>query len=94
MRRARSRFVSPGNLHVVGVHDAVDEAEPHPARNQRRLAPDDFVEEPPVRLPGVSRTGKMPLESVVGQFPDAVPVISGVKILERSDTDMALGNPG
>ena len=83
-----------GDRHVVGVHHAVDEADQHPLRDQRRLGGDDRLEEREVRVLGVGGLGVVPGDRVVGEPAQQVGVAGGAGVLEAADPQVAARDPG
>jgi hypothetical protein len=82
-----------GEGHVVGVHDAVDEADLEPFRNQGGLAVDDGAEEVDDR--GVGRDFRVvALAEVVGEGGEGRGVAMGGGPLEGADADVAGGDAG
>ena len=76
----RARPVVDGlarDRHVVGVHHAVDEADEHPLRDQRRLGGDDRLEQREVGLLGVGGGRVVPGDRVVGEAAQQVDVAGG-----------------
>ena len=74
---------------VVGVHDAVDEADQEPARDQVGLARDHAVQKGMVGTVGMCQIGVVPADHMIRQPPYALRIATHRKILERSDTNVA-----
>jgi hypothetical protein len=72
----------------------VDEADEHPARDQRRLDFRDGVEEGDVGLVGVGGVGMMAGDGVIGEATQQIDVLTQRGVLERSDAQMARRDPG
>src|ERR1700680_3257434 len=80
--------------HVVGVHDAMNEADEHPLRYKRCLARDHQVEEGAVPVRGVSRLWVMPRDDVISEAPDRIQIPARREELEGADTDVARRDAG
>ena len=80
--------------HVVGVHHAVDEADLHPARDERRLARRDRLEECEIRPWRGDELRIMPLDHVIGEQPQRLSILPCREILECADADVAGGDAG
>ena len=74
---------------VVGVHDAVDEADQQPACDQISLPCDHAVQKGMIRAVGMRQIGVVPADHVIRQPPHALGIATRRKILERSDTNVA-----
>ena len=88
----RARAVVDGlarDRHVVGVHHAVDEADAHPFRDQRRLALRDRFQHCKRRHLCIARFRVVPRDHVVQQLAHAVVIAARGEVLERSDSHMA-----
>jgi len=72
--------------HVVRIHNAVNEAQVHPARHQLRLALHEAAEQFEIRRLHGPAVGVMTLDRVIGQGPDTVDVIASGEILEGTNT--------
>ncbi len=87
-----------GDGHVVGVHDAVDEAEGHPVGDERGLAGDDRGEEGTDGRGGFGGVGVVAGDGVVGEdaevFDVGLAVLRAEEVLEGSDADVAGGDAG
>src|SRR6056297_2171701 len=79
-----------GHARIVRVHDAVDEADTHPARDELRLRSDDRLQEIQRRL----RLGVVARDDVIGKRAQRLVVPAHGEILERADADVARGDPG
>ena len=79
---------------VVGVHDAVDEADQQPARDQFGLARDHALQQRVIGALGVGRLRVVPGDDVIGQPPHALGIAARGEILEGSDPDVAGGDAG
>ena len=71
-----------GDGGVVGVHDAVDEAEEHPLGDQFGVTQDDAGEECTIGGGGVLCFWIVAGEGVIGQRPEAFEVVFGEEVLE------------
>ena len=80
--------------HVVGVHHAVHEPDQHPAGDERGLRLDHRLEEGDIRLLRVGGSGLVAGDGVVGEPPEQCHVAVHGDVLERSDSQMAAGDPG
>ena len=74
--------------HVVGVHDAVNEADEQPLRDQLSLTRDHQVEEGAVGVRGVKRFGVMPRDDVISEALNCIHIPARREELEGTDTDM------
>ena len=83
-----------GQEHVVGVHDAVDEADAEPAGHEIGLRTDNRIEKRKGRIVRLARSRPMPVDDMVGQKAQRLGVPAHVEILEGADADMACRNPG
>jgi hypothetical protein len=83
-----------GDRHVVGVHDAVHEADQHPPRDQLGLRRDDRLEQGQVRPLRLRRTRVVPADRVVGEASQEVDVTQRAGVLEAADPQVAAGHPG
>jgi hypothetical protein len=81
--------MSRRDRHVVRVHDAVDEADVHPGRDERGLGLDHGLEERQVRALGVTGVRVVAGDRVVGQAPQEVRVALRRRVLERADAQVA-----
>ncbi len=79
---------------VVGVHDAVDEADQQPARDQIGLSRDHALQQRVIGALGCSRIRIVPGDDVIGEPPHALGIAARREILEGSDPDVAGGDPG
>ena len=79
---------------VIRVHDAVDEAEAQPLRDQSRLGIDHRIEERNVRVICFGGGGVVARDGIVGEGAKRVIVLLGGEVLERPDADMARGHAG
>jgi hypothetical protein len=78
--------------HVVGVHDAVDEAHAHPARDQLGLAFAHRPQQPQIGV-AIGRDGRrMSCDRVVGQLAQQGLVAARGRELEGADPKMAGGH--
>ena len=75
--------------HVVGVHDAVDEADKQPLRDQLCLARDHQVKEGAAGVRGVNRFGVMPRDDVISEALNRIHIPARREELEGTDTDVA-----
>ena len=75
--------------HVVGVHDAVDEADVHPLRDQHRLALGDALEQGEEAARRADEIGVVTGDRVLGELAHALGIAAGGEELERADTDVA-----
>jgi len=75
--------------HVVGVHDAMNEADEQPPCYQRCLARDHQVGECAVPVSGVNRLWVMPRDDVISEAPDRIQIPVRREELEGADTDVA-----
>ena len=80
--------------HVVGVHDAMNEADEQPLRYKRCLARDHQVEEGAVPVRGVNRLWVMPRDDVISEAPDRIQIPARREELEGADTDVARRDAG
>src|SRR5207302_5756798 len=80
--------------HVVGVHDAMNEADELPLRYKRCLARDHQVEEGAVPVRGVNRLWVMPRDDVISEAPDRIQIPARREELEGADTDVARRDAG
>ena len=80
--------------HVVGVHDAMNEADQLPLRYKRCLARDHQVEEGAVPVRGVNRLWVMPRDDVISEAPDRIQIPARREELEGADTDVARRDAG
>src|SRR6266571_233004 len=80
--------------HVVGVHDAMNEADELPLRYKRRLARDHQVEEGAVPVRRVNRLWVMPRDDVISEAPDRIQIPLRCEELEGADTDVARRDAG
>ena len=87
-------MVSPEIERVVGVHDAVDEADQKPARDQIGLSRDDAFEQCVIGAVSLCDIGIMPRDDMVGELPHPVGVAARGKKLEGADADVARGDAG
>ena len=87
-------MVSPEIEHVVGVHDAMDEADQQPARDQVGLARDDAFEQRVIGALGLGDVRVVPGDDVVGELPHAIGVAARGEELEGADADVARGHAG
>jgi hypothetical protein len=78
------------DLHVVGVHHPVDEAHPHPLRDQRRLARQHLPEE----IEGGVDDGVVALDHVLEQGLQRVLVLAEGEELKRAHADVRTGHAG
>jgi len=80
--------------HVVGVHDAMNEADEQPPCYQRCLARDHQVGECAVPVSGVNRLWVMPRDDVISEAPDRIQIPVRREELEGADTDVARRDAG
>src|SRR5438270_3495122 len=80
--------------HIVGVHDAMNEADELPLRYKRRLARNNQVEERAVPVRGVNRLWVMPRDDVISEAPDRIQIPLRREELEGADTDVARRDAG
>ena len=73
------------NRRVVGIHDAVDEFDEQPARDQARLPRHDAFQKRVIGTIGVGRFRVVPVDDVIGQPPHALGVVARREKLERAD---------
>ena len=83
-----------GEGHVIGIEDAVDEADVHPAGDEGGLAFDGGVEEGEGWGVGFGEIGVVALEGVIGEGFEGVGVLVGGGPLEGADADVAGGDAG
>lgn len=79
---------------VVGVHDAVDEAETHPMRDELGLGGDDAFEEGEGGVGCVGCFGVVAVDGVVREGAEGIVVFAGSEVLEGSDAEVAGGDAG
>src|SRR4029077_9950954 len=82
------------NRHVVGGHDATNEADELPLRYKPCLARDHQVEEGAVPVRGVNRLWVMPRDDVISEAPDRIQIPARREELEGADTDVARRDAG
>ncbi len=87
-------MVSPGDRRVVGVHDAVDEADQKPARDEISLPCDDAFEQRVIGAVSLCDIGIMPRNDMIGELPHSVGVAARRKELEGADADVARRDAG
>ena len=87
-------MVSPEIERVVGVHDAVDESDQQPARDQIGLPRDHGFEQRAVGALGLGGLRVVPGDDVIGQPPHALGIAARREILEGADANVAGGDPG
>ena len=80
--------------HVVGVHDAVNEADQQPTRDKLGLAGDHQIEEGAVAVRSVRRFGVVPRDDVIGEAPDRIHISARREELEGADADVARRDAG
>ena len=91
----KDRDHSPTDLaHVVGVHDAMNEADKLPLRYKRCLARDHQVEEGAVPVRGINRLWVMPRDDVISEAPDRIQIPARREELQGADTDVARRDAG
>ena len=84
----------PGQQHIVGVHDAVDEPQQLPARHQTGLGADHLLQQRQRAVGGVQGLGIMALQHMLHQQVQGLGILAGGKKLESADADMAFRHPG
>src|SRR5258705_11014275 len=77
---------------VVGIHDAVDETDQQPARDEIGLTCDHSVQKGMIGAIGMYQIGAVPADHVIRQPPHALGFATRRKIMERSATNVA-GRP-
>ena len=82
-----------GDRHVVGIHNPMDEANLHPARDEIRLSRNDSIEKGPVRLLCSGCLWVVPSNHIVRENAQGLGIISRRKELKGADPHMAAGNP-
>ena len=75
--------------HVVGVHDAMNEADEQPLRYKGCLARDHQIKEGAVPVGGVNRLWVMPRDDVISEAPDRIQIPARREELEGADPDVA-----
>ena len=78
--------------HVVGVHDAVHEADAQPLRHERRLPRHHALQEGAIGALGFRGRRVVPVNRVVGQVAERRRVLPGREELESADADVARGH--
>ena len=79
-----------GEAHVVGIHDAVDEAEAHPLGDEGGLAGDDVFQE----VEGVAGLGVVAGVGVVDEVVEVGDFASGGEVLYGADAEVGAGDAG
>ena len=82
-------MVSPAIEHIVGVHDAVDEAHQHPSGDELGLARDHAIEQRAIGLGLAAGVRVVAGDDVVGQQPQRLDVAARGEELEGADADVA-----
>ena len=77
---------------VVGVHDAVDEAEAHPVGNEFGLGSDDVFEKGEIGIGCVGGFGVVALDGVVGEDAKGFDIVTGVEVLKGANSNVAGGD--
>ena len=77
---------------VVGVHDAVDETDQQPARDQFGLPHDHGLQQRVIGTLGIRQLRIMPVDDMIRQPPHTVGIAARGKVLERADADVAGGH--
>ena len=79
--------------HVVGIHDAVNEAHLHPARDQRGLSIDHRAQQREIRLFAALRLRVVAIDGIVREQPNRFDIVACGVILECAHADMARRHP-
>ena len=82
-----------GDGHIVGVHDAVDEAEEHPVGDEVCLAADDGGEEG-LGVAGGIELGVVAGDGVGGEAAEGVEIATRGEVLEGADAEVSGGDAG
>ena len=77
------------NRHVVGIHDAVNETNEHPFRDQFRLARNDRVKQRAIPVRGIDALRIMPADDMIGETTDRIHISARREELKGSDPDVA-----
>ena len=83
-----------GDRGVVGVHDAVDEADQQPARDQLGLPRDHRFQQRVIGALGARRFRIVPGDDVIGEPPHALGIAARREELEGADPDVARRDAG
>ena len=85
-----------GDGHVVGVHDAVDEADAHPVCDEQGLAGADGFEECEIAVGALvlSAEGVVPFDYVICEGGEGVGVSARGKVFKGTDADVAFCDAG
>ena len=83
-------MVSP----VVGVHDAMNEADKQPLRDKSCLARNHLIKKGAIGVRGARRLWVMPRDDVISEAPDRIQIPARREELEGADTDVARRDAG